>query len=74
MSDDIYPRWLSVSEACKYTCMSDKTLMRYIRDGQIYGSKKGGKWYIDRLSIDAFMKADDAHIRETVEKLRGVGV
>jgi len=74
LTDDINPRWLSVTEACKYISMSDKTLMNYVKSGEIYGAKKVGKWYIDRLSIDSFMKADDIFVRETVARLKGVSV
>lgn len=49
--------------------MSDKTLMRYIKDGSIFGTKKGGKWYVDRISIDAFMASDDIFVKNTVERL-----
>ncbi len=69
---NINPRWLSVTQACRYCAMSDKTLMRHIINGDIYGTKKGGKWYIDRDSIDAFMLADDVFVKETLERLRKV--
>lgn len=67
---DINPRWLSVTQACKYCAMSDKTLMRHVIKGDVYGTKKGGKWYIDRNSIDAFMQDDDVFVKETLERLR----
>lgn len=69
-TDSLYPRWLSVTEACRYASMSDKTLMRYIREGSIYAKKVGGKWYVDRLSIDDFMKSDDVFVEETIERLK----
>jgi len=50
--------------------MSDKTLMRHVIKGDVYGTKKGGKWYIDRNSIDAFMQDDDVFVKETLERLR----
>jgi hypothetical protein len=68
-SPEVTPRWLSVSLACKYASMSDKTLMRHVRSGEIYGAKKGGKWYLDRLSIDDFMRADERKIREKTERI-----
>jgi hypothetical protein len=38
---------------------------------EIYGTKKGGKWYIDRYSIDAFMNADREEIDDAVARLAG---
>jgi excisionase family DNA binding protein len=66
----IEPRWLSLSEACEYAAMSDKTLLRFVGEGNIYGTKKGGKWYIDRFSIDAFMTSDEVFVDEAVERLK----
>jgi hypothetical protein len=67
--NDINPRWLKVSDACKYASMSKKKLMGYVKDGQIYGTLKGGNWYIDRTSIDKFMLADDEMVDLMIEKL-----
>ena len=67
---DINPRWLSVREACRYMSMSENTLMRYV-PCDIYGTKKGGKWFIDRFSIDAFMEQDRAAVKLEVERLKG---
>lgn len=47
-------RWISFKTAQKYSSMSRHTLMKYIKSGEVYGVLKGGKWYVDRLSIDAF--------------------
>lgn len=71
--DNITPRWLSVTIACLYSSMSDKTLMRYIKNGDIYGIKKGGKWYVDRLSMDDFMKSDDLFMKETLHRFKVEG-
>ncbi len=67
------PRWLSVTEACKYASMSDKTLMRHVRNGEIYGTKKGGKWFIDRCGIDSFFFLDKAQDEDWLEKHREGG-
>jgi hypothetical protein len=67
---DITPRWLSVREACRYTSMSENTLMQYI-PSKIYGTKKGGKWYIDRESIDLFMDKDRQDVILEVARLKG---
>ncbi len=71
MVDDINgKRWLSVTLACKYACMSPKTIMKYIRQGEIYGTLKGGKWYIDRESIDAFFLEDNIKVKNILAQLR----
>jgi len=46
-------RWFSLKEACQYASISKRKLIKHIKDGEIYGSKKG-KWFVDRESIDAF--------------------
>lgn len=66
---EINPRWLSVTKACHYASMSDKTLMRHVLSGEIHGKKVGGKWYIDRFSIDDFFHGDDPFIDETVARI-----
>ncbi len=66
---DINPRWLSISSACKYASLSYKTLMRYILAGDIYGTKKGGKWIVDRLSIDRWMLSDEDQDNNIVARL-----
>ena len=66
---DINPRWLSVRQSCRYASMSDKTIMKYVLAGYIWGAKKGGKWYIDRFSIDAFFHSDDVYVEDTLARL-----
>lgn len=70
VSDAIAPRWLGITQACQYASMSDKTLMRYVTSGEIFGSKKGGKWYIDRNSIDVFFKSAEVIIDKTLARCR----
>ena len=67
---DIHPRWLSIREACRYASMSENTLMRYV-PSEIYGTKKGGKWYVDRESIDRFMDKDRQDVTLEVARLKG---
>jgi len=64
------PRWLSLSHAAAYASMSKPTLIRRVQDGEIYGSLKGGKWFIDRESIDHFFLNDKVIVEETVARLR----
>ncbi|MDA8084056.1 MAG: helix-turn-helix domain-containing protein [Nitrospiraceae bacterium] len=65
----INPRWLSLSQACRYASMSDKTLLRYVLSRRIYGTLRGGKWYLDKESIDRFFLEDDSVIRHSVDRL-----
>jgi len=69
---DFSPRWLSITQACKYAAMGDKTLMHYIQNGDIYATKKCGKWIVDRESIDLFMLTDKITTEETLARLRGM--
>jgi hypothetical protein len=62
-------RWLDLKAAAAYTSMSAKTLMKYIKRGEIYASHKDGKWYIDRESIDAFHLSDKVKVEETVARI-----
>ena len=56
----ITPRWLSLSDACKYSNMSKNTLRPLLVSGEIYGFQKttekgnGGNWTVDRESIDDY--------------------
>jgi hypothetical protein len=56
-----WPRWLSMSDACRYAAGKSRNWMREkLMSGEIYGyqetTKNGneGNWVIDRNSIDAF--------------------
>lgn len=55
-------RWFSLAQASEYVSLSGKTLMKYIREGMIYGTCKGGKWLIDRESIDRWLEEDKIRI------------
>jgi hypothetical protein len=46
-------RWLSMPEAMIYLrCRSRNTVLKYLREGLIDGKRLGGRWLIDRESID----------------------
>lgn len=51
---NISQRWLTVQEACRYAKMSRTTLMECVNSGDIKGSRRRGKWIVDRLSIDTY--------------------
>jgi len=64
------PRWLSLASAAQYASMSKNTFIKYIQDGKIYATQKGGKWYVDRESIDHFMIEDDVIVRKVLDSFR----
>lgn len=72
--NEIDPKWLSLRAACARASMSEKTLIFHIASGEIYGTKKGGKWYIDRDSIDDYFNADREAVRAAVARVLGAGV
>ncbi len=53
--------------------MSYKTLMQHVLNDEIYGTKKGGKWYIDRYSIDRFMLADEVDVAAIIADVKRSG-
>lgn len=50
--------------------MSKKTLKKYIIAGEIYGSLKGGKWFVDRESIDNFFFQDNVKVEEILARIK----
>ena len=65
-------RWLSLSEAAVYVSLSQKTLMKYVNRGVIYGTLKGGKWLIDRVSLDTWLEEDKIKLLNLVNRRRVV--
>ena len=57
-------RWMSLSEVEKYISMCSKTLLKLVRSGEVYGTRKNGKWYIDRESLDAYFNEDRIMLAE----------
>jgi excisionase family DNA binding protein len=60
----VTPRWLSIKQACNYASMSRNTLMAYIESGEIYGTLKGGKYFVDRDSMNAFFLDEGSRSKE----------
>lgn len=52
-------KWLTLQEAYIYTRRSRNTIIRWLEDGKIYGSKPegSGDWLVDRESIDSYLYA-----------------
>lgn len=68
-------RWLTMEEASNYGRMGRPKLMELIRSGQIYGTKRTGKWLIDKESIDRFLfeeDLEDSKLAVDVEQRAGI--
>jgi len=65
--DRFAPRWLNLKDACAYMGrVSDKYLKGLIEEGHIYARQpggEGGRYIVDRESIDAFLNAGRAYSR-----------
>ena len=59
----LYPRWLRLKEAARYSAIGRKRLVALALDGRIKGfqdpDSNRGDWIFDRLSIDAYREAQD---------------
>lgn len=73
-SHSVAPRWLSIRQACLYASMSENKLKEHINEGDIYATKKGGKVFVDKESIDTFMLADSAEVEKTLARIQGGAV
>lgn len=49
--------WLSVEEAAELSSYSEEQLRRLIRTQLIRAAKKGRMWWVDRQSLQAYLKA-----------------
>lgn len=57
---EITPRWLKVSEVCRYAGLSPKTVKMMLADGHLRGDRTpGGHWRVDRESVDEWFGAAD---------------
>ncbi len=65
-------RWITLAEACAYSCKSENTIKALLKSGNIYGSKAGtGTWTIDRVSIDQlFNQERDERRLELARRLK----
>ena len=69
----VTPRWLSIKQAMLYANMSRNKLKKYIDEGDIYGTRKGGKIFVDRNSIDAFFLDDDVRSKLKIDEIMKAG-
>jgi excisionase family DNA binding protein len=49
---------LSLQDVASELHLSRRTLERYLRDSVIRGVKRGGRWYIRRSAVNAFLDPD----------------
>ena len=58
---EINPRWLNLDQAKEYCPIGKKRLIRLVTDGKIQGGRQQDNqkrpWFIDRLSLDKYMKS-----------------
>jgi len=66
-------RWLSFKQAMLYANMSRNKLKKHIDEGDIYGTQKGGKIFVDRDSIDAFFLDDDVRSKLRIDEIMKAG-
>jgi hypothetical protein len=64
-------KWIGLNDACRYARRSITTLKKLIALNEIYGTKRGGEWVVDRESIDAYFNRDRDEMRI---KLHGRGL
>ena len=57
---DGLPAVLSVAEAAKVLPLSQKTIRRKLRDGELPGLKSGATWLIPTHRLIAHLEGDDA--------------
>ncbi len=66
-----WPRWMPSKMASRYSGLSEKTLRRLAKEGEIYAtSVNGGKLLFDRESIDAFMLKEKAELQIHLDHIK----
>lgn len=53
---DKIPVLMSIEQACALLDLSDKTVVKYVRQGLIKGNKLGGKWRVNRDSVGNYFE------------------
>jgi excisionase family DNA binding protein len=52
------PEWISVKEASELSGYDVQHVQRLLRQGKVHAEKKGGHdWWIDKASMQAYIKA-----------------
>lgn len=64
-----WPRWLPSKKAAQYSGLSEKTLRKLAKQGEIYAAcPGGGKLLFDKEDIDAYMLRQKAQIADLLSK------
>ena len=53
--DRFYDRWLNIKEVCKYTTLSESTIRRAVKIGQLKVSRKTGKLLFSYKDINSWL-------------------
>lgn len=71
--DNLWPRWLKLREAARYSAISQKKLIELAREGLVRGFQDpdhGRKhWIFDRLTIDSFRESQASRLTAKEEAL-----
>jgi hypothetical protein len=54
--DDLWPQWMDVATAARYTSLSEKAIGNRCRDGRIAARKISGEWHIARAELNRYME------------------
>jgi hypothetical protein len=54
--DDLWPQWMDVATAARYTSLSEKAVSNRCRDGRIAARKISDGWHIARAELDRYME------------------
>ncbi|HUI45535.1 MAG TPA: hypothetical protein VL122_06075 [Nitrospirota bacterium] len=65
----VAPRWLPIQVACFYAGIGEKKILKHIENGDIYATLDGGKWLIDRASIDEYFLQDKKRVENILANL-----
>jgi hypothetical protein len=76
-TDNVTPRWISISEARKYCPMGERRLIELVQSGEIKGGRLPGDkrraWFIDRESLDSYLEAQCVPL-SALDTLRRIGL
>jgi excisionase family DNA binding protein len=56
VEERMWPRFMDVAAAARYTSLSEKAISNRCRDGRIHARKIGGGWSIARAELDRYME------------------
>ncbi len=67
----IIPRYITIAQACQYASLSDKTLYKMIKGGDIRARQtNGGHYRVDKESIDAWFAEPNKKVVAILKSLR----